>query len=191
MDDRAVRAVRRLSPADVERLRRESFTYDEVGASAAPYPSGFPPGYRLTQHTEVIGRGRAAFEAASERLLGWRMHLDSGLRVAASTPTVEAGSLVVCRLGVGPVSLRIPCRVVYLIDEPDRRGFGYGTLPGHPETGEERFEVEILDDEVSFTVSTFSNTATRLSRLGGPVSWWVQERALRRYAAALRCPSYH
>ena len=35
--------------------------------------------------------------------------------------------------------LQAPCRVVYVIDEPDIRGFAYGTLPGHPESGEERF----------------------------------------------------
>ena len=39
------------------------------------------------------------------------------------------GSEVIVHLG--PV--RAPCRVVYVVDEPDRRGFAYGTLPGHPE----------------------------------------------------------
>jgi uncharacterized protein (UPF0548 family) len=37
--------------------------------------------------------------------------------------------------------LQAPCRVVYVIDEPDIRGFAYGTPPGHPESGEERFAV--------------------------------------------------
>ncbi|SIP67631.1 hypothetical protein BN9982_740001 [Mycobacterium tuberculosis] len=41
---------------------------------------------------------------------------------------------------VGIAFLRAPCRVVYVIDEPDVRGFGYGTLPGHPVSGEERRE---------------------------------------------------
>jgi uncharacterized protein (UPF0548 family) len=36
---------------------------------------------------------------------------------------------------LGPI--RVPCRVVYVLDEPERRGFAYGTLPGHPESGEE------------------------------------------------------
>ena len=27
--------------------------------------------------------------------------------------------------------------VVYIIHEPDRQGFAYGTLPGHPESGDE------------------------------------------------------
>jgi uncharacterized protein (UPF0548 family) len=181
-----VREVRRLSPAEADRLRDEPFTYDEVGRTAAPYPSGFPAGYRLVQHTEVVGRGSDDFEEAGRRLMTWRMHLGSGLRVAVSSPVVRKNAVMVARLGPGPVSLRIPCRVVYVIDEPGRRGFGYGTLRGHPETGEESFVVALDGDQVRFTVTAFSRAGTALSRLGGPVSWRVQERALRRYAAALR-----
>ena len=33
-------------------------------------------------------------------------------------------------------------RVVFVIDEPGRFGFAYGTLPRHVESGEERFLVE-------------------------------------------------
>ena len=39
------------------------------------------------------------------------------------------------------VGLLVPCRVMYVIDQPDRRGFAYGTLPGHPVSGEEAFVV--------------------------------------------------
>ena len=42
---------------------------------------------------------------------------------------------------------KVPARVVYVIDEPLRKGFAYGTLPGHPETGEEAFIVEYRDDD--------------------------------------------
>jgi len=181
-----VRYVRRLSPAEADRLRVEPFTYAEVGGSRAAYPSGFPDGYRLVQHTEVVGRGQQDFEEACRTLMTWRMHLGSGLRVAVSTPVVEPEAVIVARLGPGPLSLRIPCRVVYVVDEPGRRGFGYGTLPGHPETGEESFLVTLEGDQVRFTVTAFSRAGTRLSRIGGRFSWRVQGRALRRYAAALR-----
>jgi uncharacterized protein DUF1990 len=49
---------------------------------------------------------------------------------------------VLTHLGLGPASIRIPCRVAYVIREPLLRGFAYGTLPGHPEAGEERFALE-------------------------------------------------
>ncbi len=67
----------------------------------------------------------------------WGMLRGAGVRVEASTEVAAVGSEVL--VGFGP--LRAPCRVVYVIDEPDRRGFAYGTLPGHPESGEELFAV--------------------------------------------------
>lgn len=33
------------------------------------------------------------------------------------------------RLGIGPLALGIPCRVIYVVDRPDTQGFAYGTLP--------------------------------------------------------------
>ena len=41
--------------------------------------------------------------------------------------------------------LIFPARIIYLVEETGdvkRFGFGYGTLPGHAERGEERFSVE-------------------------------------------------
>ena len=35
----------------------------------------------------------------------------------------------------------VPCRIVWVVDEPDAFGFGYGTLRGHPDEGEESFVV--------------------------------------------------
>jgi uncharacterized protein (UPF0548 family) len=37
--------------------------------------------------------------------------------------------------------------VVWTVDEPNRIGFGYGTLQGHPESGEESFVVSREDDD--------------------------------------------
>ncbi|HJR37241.1 MAG TPA: DUF1990 domain-containing protein [Nocardioidaceae bacterium] len=181
-----MRQVRRVSPAEADRLRDEPFTYPEVGQTTAAYPSGFPAGYRLVQHTEVVGHGAGHFDEASERLMSWQMHVRSGLRVWASSPVVEPQAVMVARLGPGPLSLRIPCRVIYTVAEPGRCGFGYGTLPGHPESGEESFVITMHDGEVRFTVTAFSRAGRLLTRLGGPISWRLQERALHRYAAALR-----
>jgi uncharacterized protein (UPF0548 family) len=174
-----------MSAGEAGRLRREQFTYVDVGATASTYHSGFPDGYHVSHHHEVIGHGRGHFERAAERLMTWRMHSDAGLRVRASSAAAR-DAVVVCRLGPGRLSLRIPCRVIYVVEEPDRRGFGYGTLPGHPESGEESFLVAIEDDVVTLTVTAFSRPGLLVTRLGGPVSRWLQGRALRRYAAVLR-----
>src|SRR5205085_9707574 len=79
-----------------------------------------------------------------------------------------------------------PCRVVWAQITGPWRGFGYGTLPGHPESGEEAFVVEQRDDgTVVFRTRVFSRLASPLARLGGPVSRAVQQAALGRYATAI------
>ena len=47
---------------------------------------------------------------------------------------------------LGPWKVREPIEVVAVVDEPDRQGFAYGTLTGHPLRGEEAFIVERLPD---------------------------------------------
>ena len=123
---------------------------------------------------------------AAADLLRWRVHARSGLVVAASVPRAEPGAVLEMRLGFGLVAIRIPCRVVRVVDEPARVGFAYGTLPGHPECGEEEFLVERADDgALTFTVSAFCRPASLLARAGGPLTRWVQAGMTGRYLCAL------
>jgi uncharacterized protein (UPF0548 family) len=171
--------VQRLAPARAAALRAAPFTYDAVGATAGDLPAG----YRPLQRRTVLGR--RDFDGAVDDLLRWRVHERAGLWVAASGPVTGTDTVVDMRFGVGPLALRIPCRVAYVVDDPDRAGFAYGTLPGHPETGEELFLLTRLGDgSVTFTVTAFSRPATRLARLGGPVSRALQTRATDRYLRA-------
>jgi uncharacterized protein (UPF0548 family) len=81
----------------------------------------------------------------------------------------------------------IPCRVIYTIEEADRRGFAYGTLPGHPEQGEDAFIVLMTDTgQVRIEVRAFSRPASLLARSGGPVTRMVQQYATDRYLNAIR-----
>jgi uncharacterized protein (UPF0548 family) len=114
------------------------------------------------------------------------MHRGAGLAVSASDPTTLPGSVVVLGLGWHRLSLTAPCRVVYVVDEPNRRGFAYGTLPGHPERGEEAFIIELQGDEVWCDLRAFSRPGSLLSRASGPVARKVQERITDRYLDTLR-----
>jgi len=171
--------VRLLSDADVARLSAQPFTYTPVGATRG---STYPPGFHHLDVTYDVGRGRSGFHRTAETLMTWGMHTGAGLRVDASSPRVEEGAVVRARLGPLP----IPCRVVWVVDEPERRGFGYGTLPGHPESGEESFVVALDGDRVTLTVTAYSRPGLLLTRLAGPVGRLGQRVAIRRYAAALR-----
>lgn len=154
-------------------------TYAEVGATAGPLPAD----YHHVQKSAVIGHGRSRFVAAAEAGMRWGMLRGAGLKVESTAERAEVGSEVIVHLG--PV--RAPCRVVYVVDEPDRRGFAYGTLPGHAESGEELFLVRYdpATDEVYADVTAFSRHATWWSRLGSPVTSLLQRVVTARYLKAL------
>jgi uncharacterized protein (UPF0548 family) len=164
------------------RLALSDLTYDEVGATAGT----LPPGYHHLHVSGVIGSGSDVFIAAASALLSWQVHLDAGLRVTASAPAPSPGAVVLLGLGAGPLRIGAACRVVYTITEPRRQGFAYGTLPGHPESGEEAFVVERRSDgSVTFTITAFSRPATTAARAAGPVGRLIQRRITRRYLGAL------
>lgn len=157
-------------------------TYPEVGATAGELPAG----YDHVRRSRVVGRGEAVFLAAADAVSSWDLHRRAGIDVTATTPRAAAGSRVTLRLGTGPLHLDASCAVVYVVDEPRRRGFAYGTLPGHPERGEELFCVEWLDDDtVVLGVTAFSRPATWWSRAGAPLARAVQRRITDRYLNAL------
>ena len=77
-------------------------------------------------------------------------------------------------LGVpfGPFRIGAPARVVYVVNEPDRRGFAYGTIAGHPESGEESFIVErAADGSVWLEIRAFSRPSNAF--------WWMVYPVLR------------
>ena len=175
-----------LDDASADLLRTACLTYPGVGSTVTG--SGTPEaplGFRAFRHSRTLRR--TDFDRAAAELLGWGMQTGAGLRVAASDATVRRGTVAELRLGPGPgwLSLVIPCRVVAVVDEPDRRGFAYGTLPGHPESGEEAFLIERgPDGSLQATVAAFSRPATLLSRLGGPGTRLVQRVMAARYLRA-------
>ena len=90
--------------------------------------------------------------------------------------------MVVLRFELGLAGVQAPCRVVYTIDEARRCGFAYGTLPGHPECGEEAFIVERgPNGVVTFSIRAFSRPASVLARYADPAGHWVQDLITNRY----------
>ncbi|UCM90084.1 DUF1990 family protein [Streptomyces marincola] len=164
----------------------DGFTYRDVGWTRAP--RGAPPrGYHVLRARTRLGRGQAVLEAAAGAVFGWDMHRAAGFAVPPGTPPAAPGVRVVVGVGVGRLRLRAPCRVVWTAREPDRLGFGYGTLPGHPERGEEAFLVERLSDgSVWLTVTALTRGGVWYTRAAGPLGRAVQRGLARAYGRALR-----
>ncbi len=95
------------------------------------------------------------------------------------------GATVLVAVPFGPVTLAALDRIVAVVDEPDRWGYAYGTLPGHPERGEEAFLVTRRPDgEVVMRVMARSRPAVPGGRLLVPVTVPIQRRYAHRYLAA-------
>jgi uncharacterized protein (UPF0548 family) len=169
-----------LDPATEARLRAAPFTYSEVGRTVGIAPSGY------TVLSRSLTLDTRDFEATSEALMHWQVQQRAGVVVLASSTRIRGDSVVLLRLGIGRIGIPAPCRVVHIVDEPDRQGFAYGTLPGHPESGEESFVVSRgADGRITFTITAFSRPASLLTKLGGPVSRGVQRAITRRYLRTL------
>lgn len=162
----------------------DGFTYPDVGATRyGRYPAGFS---RLRVPT-AVGRGDGDHRVAAQALNRWRLHRAMGVRMGTRAESAVPGAVVMVGLGVGPLRLRAPCRVVWAVDEPGSAGWGYGTLPGHPVCGEEAFVVEKdARGTVWLTVTAFSRPATWWTRAAGPLLPLAQRLYARRCGAVLR-----
>jgi uncharacterized protein (UPF0548 family) len=157
-------------------------TYPEVGATR---DGPLPAGYRHLRHRTALGRVDLAM--AGDAVLTFRVHRATGVRVTASADRAAPGVDVVSRLGLGPLAIPAPCRVVWAVEGPDTMGFGYGTLPGHPAVGEESFVVHReADGTVWFTVTSFSRPARWYMTAAGPVAPLLQGTYARLLGRTLR-----
>ena len=166
------------------RVHDLAVTYPEVGATGAPI---LPPGYRHDRYSVTLGSEDNVFARGREAVQTWQAHRHVGATLVPETPAIAVGTDVIVVLRVGPASIVVPCRIVSVTDTDDAYGFAYGTLPGHPEQGEEAFHVRRTPDgEVTFEVVAFSRPADPLARLGSPVTRLMQTRISRGYLEGIR-----
>ena len=103
------------------------------------------------------------------------------------TPLLTAGTSATLTIHAFGQTVLAPVRVVSIIDEHDRKGFAYGTLEGHPLSGEESFVVERTPDgSVWLQVRQFSQPASRKWRFVAPFVRRQQKVMAEKYLAALR-----
>lgn len=148
--------------------QNQDFAYSEVGSSA----KGFPSGYDHDHEATLLGFGDVVFEKAKQALRNWAMFPSAWTQIfPANTPLQQGNEVLVLFRLFGLWWWRNSSRIVYLIDEPARFGFAYGTLPTHIERGEEIFQVELRDDgSVWYSIQAFSKPNRWYVWLGYPVA---------------------
>lgn len=173
-----------------------ALTYGAVGAThpAKEQWSAEVAGLRSWSRTVVIGCGDANWHAAADAVLRWGVKRRSGFTVTGcdgAGERVAAGAEYRITAGLGPFVVREPVRVVAVVDTPDRCGFAYGTLTGHPVCGEEAFVVHRSPDgTVALTIRSLTRAAPHGPwRLLFPALLLAQRFFRRRYLRALMASS--
>jgi uncharacterized protein (UPF0548 family) len=183
-----VRFIRPTDDAAMERLletlKATQPTYPDLGATLV---GKRPEGFHHDSYEIVLGNGVDTFDRAVTGLKNWEAHRIAGVRVFPEELEIQSGATVIVTVGTPLIALAAPCRIVSVIDGQNRWGFAYGTLPGHPESGEEAFAVSIAPDErVRFEITAFSRPGELLVRLSGPVGRGFQKGGTRNYLQALK-----
>jgi uncharacterized protein (UPF0548 family) len=151
----------------------KNFSYVEVGASRSLLPKDY-----VIDHRRIhLGEGEHTFVAACEALRRWEMFSLGWVQLCWPETPIAAGSTVAVLAQVSGVWWLNAARIVYVLDEPRRFGFAYGTLPDHLERGEERFVIECReDDSVWYDLLAFSKPSHWLVKLGYPMTRLMQKR---------------
>lgn len=183
----------------LEEERGKALTYEHEGKTRdeALIAEGAPAGFTLDHNRQRRDEGptigaaseatsEAVFTAAAAALRAWAMFPRTWTAIEpAPAPVVESGVVAVLVHAMGAWWLN-SARVLYVIDEPRRFGFAYGTLPGHAECGEERFLVEQRENGgVWYDLRAFSRPRYWAARLGYPVTRALQRRFARDSKAAM------
>jgi uncharacterized protein (UPF0548 family) len=157
-------------------------SYREAGATAGT----MPPGYRHDRWQADLGAfDQGAFARLADALRSWQPQRGAGFRVFPDdqvAPGLTFALVVPLPVGFATGAGRVIC----VTDQPEEFGFAYGTLPAHPEQGEEAFHVARDGGRLIFTVIAFSRPRHFAARLGGPVTRALQLRATRSYLCAMR-----
>lgn len=181
----------RWRPSRPSGLSERGLTYTAVGATLhASAEHERQPGYRRYDRSVCLGHGPAHWEFASRSVLEWGIKTRSGFSVETESGVtalrVTPGRNYWLIAQVGPARVREPVRVVDVVDEPDRKGFAYGTLRGHPVSGEEAFLVAQHDDgSVWLNVRSLTRSSAGPWRIAFPVLVLAQHVYHRRYLRAL------
>ncbi len=167
----------------------QPWSYELLEVTRDDHPNPMS-GWQIDHHRVLLGYGEATFAAACAAIRGWKMFPPEMTRVYWPDSPQQPGDIVAVLYRARPFFLWMlfPARVVYRVDEARRFGFAYGTVPDHPERGEERFLVEWnpADDSVSYDLLAVSRPAHWLARVGYLYARYEQAKLRRLSGAAMQ-----
>lgn len=158
-------------------------TYEEIGQSRGEFPAGYDHDYNEI----YLGEGEACFERAKAAVQKWYMFPETWTRIYPGDAPIKDGQVVMVLFRLFGCWWANACRIIYTVDAADRFGFGYGTLKGHVEKGEEYFGVRMdKDGRVYYEVRAFSRPAIWLTRLTYPLPRLFQRKFVRMSKAQMQ-----
>ena len=169
----------RPSEQRLEQLREracDDATTNPIGMLHGDLPDGFH------HQTWRLPIEHGDMERAAAGIRAWAGHEAAGIHRVPTQPTIVAGQTLAMAIPVGPISVSATARIIEVVDEPDRYGFTYSTLPHHPEDGEESFIIERgPNDELEMVVTAMWRGAAVANHVIPPLTRFLQNKAIGRY----------
>lgn len=143
--------------------------------------------YNYDETMIFLGEGPEVFTAARKVIREWKMFPSSWTKVYPDQAPIRTGQRVAVLFKLMGLWWWNSSEIQYTIEEADRFGFAYGTLPGHVESGEELFLVEIDDSEkVWYKIKAFSRPAYWVVNLVYPYARSQQRRFVKESMAQMK-----
>jgi uncharacterized protein (UPF0548 family) len=165
----------------LEAHRQLQFTYPEQGMTRQDVPQ---VGYVRDHNRVHLGTGSSLYMESKAALRRWQQFELGWVRVRTNNAPLKPDETVCLQVHFAFLWKLFACT-----SSPIKKfGFAYGTLPGHPESGEERFLIEwnSIDDSVWYDILAYSQPGNFAVALGYPFSRLMQKRFARESMASMK-----
>ena len=149
------------------------FSYPDVGCTKGRSL----PGYNTDRYRIQLGKGDVSFERSKRALRDWRMFSTEWVRICWPYKKLIPGTVVAAQAHHYGLFSVNAARIVYVVDEPRRFGFAYGTMGNHMVRGELLFVVyQEEDGRVFYELTSISRPNHWLSWVFYPLTRQLQTR---------------
>ncbi len=149
------------------------FSYPDLGCSRGRNVAGFN-----TDRVRIeVGSTDEAFEKAKRAIRNWRGFATDWVRLCWPYKKIAPGTVVAVQCHQFGFYSVNAARIVYAIDEPNRFGFGFGTLTDHMFRGEMSFLIYREENgKVYYEISSISRPGHWLAWIFYPFARQLQNR---------------